>query len=133
MDNIRFSSNLYLYYFILSTIIEDYSQIHWKYTARKILIFFLVYCIVSCKFYCRGVNFPELSPTLLNKFFPPKIMFLFKFYSHLYLTNNKPQNLRQGIVMKTSFKGIVMKPSFKTRVLRMGLGSFVDINIFVIK
>jgi len=26
-----------------------------------------------------------------------------------------------------------MKTSFKTRVLRMGLGSFVDINIFVMK
>ena len=34
------------------------------------------------------------------------------------------QNLRQGIVMKTSFK---------TRVSRMGLGSFVNINIFVMK
>ena len=34
------------------------------------------------------------------------------------------QNLRQGIVLKTSFE---------TRVLRMGLGSFVDINIFVMK
>ena len=34
------------------------------------------------------------------------------------------QNLRQGIVMKTSFK---------TRVSRMGLGSFVDINFFVMK
>ena len=34
------------------------------------------------------------------------------------------QNLRQGIVMKTSFG---------TRVSRMGLGSFVDINIFVMK
>ena len=33
----------------------------------------------------------------------------------------RAQNLRQGIVMKTSFE---------TRVLRMGLGSFVDINIF---
>ena len=32
----------------------------------------------------------------------------------------RAQNLRQGIIMKTSFK---------TRVLRMGLGSFVDINI----
>ena len=36
----------------------------------------------------------------------------------------KAQNLRQGIVMKTSFK---------TRVSLMGLGSFVDINIFVMK
>ena len=36
----------------------------------------------------------------------------------------RAQNLRQGIVMKTSFE---------TRVLRMGLGSFVDINIFVVK
>ena len=34
------------------------------------------------------------------------------------------QNLRQGIVMKTSFG---------TRASRMGLGSFVDINIFVLK
>ena len=34
------------------------------------------------------------------------------------------QNLRQGIVMKTSFK---------TRVSRMGLGSYVIINIFVMK
>ena len=34
------------------------------------------------------------------------------------------QNLRQGIVMKTSFK---------TRVSRMGLGSFVDIIIFEMK
>ena len=32
------------------------------------------------------------------------------------------QNLRQGIIMKTSFE---------TRVSVMGLGSFVDINIFV--
>ena len=34
------------------------------------------------------------------------------------------KNLRQGIIMKTSFK---------TRVLRMGLDSSVDINIFVMK
>ena len=34
------------------------------------------------------------------------------------------QNLRQGIVLKTSFK---------TRVSRMRLGSFVNINIFVMK
>ena len=34
------------------------------------------------------------------------------------------QNLRYGIVMKTTFE---------TRVLRMGLGSFVNINIFVMK
>ena len=38
------------------------------------------------------------------------------------ITTYRAQNLRQGIVMKTSFK---------TRVLRMGLGSSVDINIFV--
>ena len=36
----------------------------------------------------------------------------------------RAQNLRQGIVMKTSFE---------TRVSQMGLGSFVDINMFVIK
>ena len=36
----------------------------------------------------------------------------------------RAQNLRQGIVMKTSFE---------TRVSRMGSGSFVDINIFVMK
>ena len=36
----------------------------------------------------------------------------------------RAQNLRQGIVMKTSFK---------TQVLRMGLSSLVDINIFVLK
>ena len=34
------------------------------------------------------------------------------------------QNLRQGIVMKTSFK---------SRVSQMGLGSFVNFNIFVMK
>ena len=34
------------------------------------------------------------------------------------------RNLRPGIVLKTSFK---------TRVTRMGLGSFVNINIFVMK
>ena len=34
------------------------------------------------------------------------------------------QNLRQGIVMK---------PSFKSRVSQMGLGSFVNFNIFVMK
>ena len=34
------------------------------------------------------------------------------------------QNLRQGIVMTTSFE---------TRVSQMGLGSFVDFNIFVVK
>jgi len=36
----------------------------------------------------------------------------------------RAQNLRQGIVMKTSYK---------TLVLQMGLGSFVDINIFAMK
>ena len=36
----------------------------------------------------------------------------------------RAQNLRQSIVMKTSFK---------TRVSRMGLGSFVNINILVMK
>ena len=36
----------------------------------------------------------------------------------------RAQNLRQGIVIKTSFE---------TQVSRMGLGSFVDINIFVLK
>jgi len=36
----------------------------------------------------------------------------------------RAQNLRQGIVLETSF-GIL--------VSRMGLGSFVDINIFVMK
>ena len=36
----------------------------------------------------------------------------------------RAQNLRQGAVMKTSFK---------TRVSRMGLGSFVNIIIFVMK
>ena len=40
------------------------------------------------------------------------------------LSEARAQNLRQGIIMKTSFK---------TRVLRMGLGSFVDINILVMK
>ena len=41
-----------------------------------------------------------------------------------FLEGGKPwaQNLRQGIVMKTSFK---------TRVSRMGLGSFVNINLFL--
>ena len=38
--------------------------------------------------------------------------------------NPRAQNLGQGIVMKTSFK---------TRVLRMGIGSFVDTSIYVIK
>ena len=33
----------------------------------------------------------------------------------------RAQNLRQGIVMKTSFG---------TQISRMGLGSFMDINIF---
>jgi len=37
----------------------------------------------------------------------------------------RAQNLRQGID--------VMKTSFKTRVSKMGLGSFMNINIFVIK
>ena len=36
----------------------------------------------------------------------------------------RAQNLRQGIVLKTCFK---------TRVSQMGLGSFVNINIFVMK
>ena len=36
----------------------------------------------------------------------------------------RAQNLRQGIVLETSFG---------TLVSRMGLGSFVDINIFVMK
>ena len=38
--------------------------------------------------------------------------------------DSRAQNLRQGIVMKTSFG---------TQVSQIGLGSFVDINIFVIK
>ena len=40
------------------------------------------------------------------------------------LSHYRAQNLRQGIVMETSLG---------TRVSRMGLGSFVDINIFVVK
>ena len=40
------------------------------------------------------------------------------------LSHYRAQNLRQGIVMETSLG---------TRVSRMGLGSFVDINIFVMK
>jgi len=36
----------------------------------------------------------------------------------------RAQNLRQGIIVKTSFE---------TRVSRMGLGSFVNINISVLK
>ena len=36
----------------------------------------------------------------------------------------RAKNFRQGIVMKTSFE---------TLVSQMGLGSFVDINIFVMK
>ena len=47
--------------------------------------------------------------------------------SHLWIdksTSCRAQNLRQGIVMKTSFE---------ITVSQMGLGSFVDINIFVIK
>ena len=36
----------------------------------------------------------------------------------------RAQNLRQGIAVKTSFR---------TRVLRMRLGSFVDINIYFMK
>ena len=42
----------------------------------------------------------------------------------VYTIQLRAQNLRQGIVLKTSFE---------TRVSRMGLGSFVDINIFVMK
>ena len=40
----------------------------------------------------------------------------------LLFNDFRAQNLRQVIVLKTSFE---------TRVSRMGLGSFVDINIFV--
>ena len=42
----------------------------------------------------------------------------------VFRVNPLAQNLREGIVMKTSCK---------TRVSRMGLGSFVNINIFVMK
>jgi len=47
-------------------------------------------------------------------------------YQYMYTISYhyRAQNLRKGIVMKTSFE---------TRVSRMGLGSFVDINIFVVK
>ena len=41
-----------------------------------------------------------------------------------FILDSRAKNSRQGIVMKTSFK---------TQVLWMGLGSFVDINIFVVK
>jgi len=47
-----------------------------------------------------------------------------KEYSTLNPVYSWAQNFRQGIVMKTSFG---------TRVSQMGLGSFVDINIFVMK
>ena len=46
-----------------------------------------------------------------------KVLKIHKFYY-------RAQNLRQGIVMKTSFG---------TRVSQMGLPSFVDIDIFVLK
>ena len=44
-------------------------------------------------------------------------------YTDLQLFSSLSQSPRQGIVMKTSFE---------TQVSRMGLGSFVNINIFVI-
>jgi hypothetical protein len=43
---------------------------------------------------------------------------------YLVYVDPRAQNLWQGIIMKTSFK---------TRVSWMGLGSFVDINLFVMK
>ena len=47
------------------------------------------------------------------------------FLIYIYISSNfRAQNLRQDIVVKTSFR---------TRVLRMRLGSFVDINILVMK
>ena len=46
------------------------------------------------------------------------------FYIQNTEANYRVQNLRQGIVMKTSFG---------TRVSQMGLPSFVDIDIFVLK
>ena len=55
----------------------------------------------------------------------PSCIFLIPIPSYnISKINPRAQNLRQGIVMKTSFK---------TRVLRMGLGSFVEISIFVMK
>ena len=42
----------------------------------------------------------------------------------MFTLEPRAQNLRQGYVMKTSFG---------TLVSRIGLGSFVDINIFVMK
>ena len=47
-----------------------------------------------------------------------------RFFKWSFKGTNGGQNLRQGIVMKTKFE---------TRVSRMGLGSFWDINIFVMK
>ena len=53
----------------------------------------------------------------------------FSLISAIILSNSetltpRAQNLRQGIVLKTSFK---------TRVSRIGLGSFVNITIFAMK
>ena len=42
----------------------------------------------------------------------------------MYARDSRAQNLKQCIVMKTSFE---------TRVSQMGLPSFVDIDIFVLK
>ena len=50
--------------------------------------------------------------------------FHFNIYSVLYDSYIWAQNLRQGIVMKTSFE---------TRVSGIGPGSFVNIHIFVMK
>jgi len=55
--------------------------------------------------------------------FPPKDSTLqYKKYVHLWSNFPCISTLRQGIVMKTSFE---------TRVSQIGLGSFLDINIFV--
>ena len=87
-------------------------------------------CLRVEKFVTSIQNFnlyPTLSRLFLNYFLNwYSLRVLFARMSTLYniATYYRAQNLRQGIVMKTSFE---------TRVSRMGLGSFVDINIFVMK
>ena len=111
-----------------------------KYSGHRKLI-----CELSKLSKCNAFNFLRYktntdASTLVYKFRPESVyatainlpmhynlgslVYIFILTVHNIWILNRAQNLRQSIVIKTSFK---------TWVSRMGLGSFVNIIIFVMK
>ena len=78
--------------------------------------------IIFDSFQMRHIYIIYIYMDMLGLSYPFMLCPVYIIYSFIY-SESRAQNLRQGILLKTSFK---------TRVSRMGSGSFVDMNSFVV-